>query len=190
MWSTCQCVPSQLAQFDIIIFNIVVYFKKAWYHKITSNILFQPISCATLVYELMSRMTIMFEYMVEEECDFARNLSTNRQDHCLRYQQVQNYHRSLVSSFGVILVENSMPFPTVIEAGLPTRTLSSISLNRHRQDYIFFAKSIDVLQYVDNYLLLISQNTSPRQFGTLIPVTSDHCGHSYQTDSSTCPAFS
>ena len=120
-------------------------FRKPWYYRSILYALFQPISCATSFCEVISRMATMFEHRVEEECDFTRNLSTIHQSHCRRYQQIQNYHRSLVSSFGVILVENSMPFPTMNDDGLPTRTPLTISLNRHRQDYIFFAKSRDIL---------------------------------------------
>ena len=143
-----------------------------------------------MVYELVSRMATMFEHMVEEECQFTRNLSAIHQSHCRRYQQIQNYHCSLVSSFGVILVENSMPFPAMNDDGLPTRTPPTISLNRHRQDYIFFAKSRNILQYVDNYLLLVSQKTITQQLETLPPVTSGHCGYSYPARTATCPAFS
>ena len=135
-------------------------------------------------------MANMFEHKVEEECNFTRNLSTIHQSHCRRYQQIQSYHRSLVSSFGVILVENSMPFPTMNDAALPTRTPPTISLNRHRQDCIFFAKSRDILHYVDNYLVLVSQNTSPQQLETPTSVTCGHCGYSYPAQPATCPAFS
>ena len=168
----------------------LVHFRKSWYYSSILYVLFQPISCATSFYELISRMANMFEHKVEEECNFTRNLSTIHQSHCRRYQQIQNYHRSLVSSFGVILVENSMSFPAMNDDGLPTRIPPTISLNRHRQDYIFFAKSRDILQYVDNYLVLVSQNTSSQQLETPTPVTCGHCGYSYPAQPATCSAFS
>ena len=174
----------------VCILITLVQFRKPWYYKSILYALFQPISCATSVYELISRIASMFEHKVGEECDFTRNLSTVHQSHCLRYQQIQNYHRSLVSSFGVILVENSMSFPTMNDDGLPTRTLPTISLNRHRQDYIFFAKSRDILQYVDNYLVLVSQNTSLQQLETPTSVTCGYCGYSYPAQPATCSAFS
>ena len=140
------------------------------------------------MYELLFRVNFTTQNIVRDECHFAQNLSRAHQHHCQRYQLIASYQHSIVSVMRNIVIANDIDVPTMDTTVIPVRDPMSIHLNRHRQDYIFFAKCLDIMEYVDNYAqLLLAERVQPPEIG--IPSTSGQCGFSYPTHLCICSSF-